>query len=251
MNQKEMEYCGYDKNQKGKNRKIAVFEFTSSPLLHELENVIQPFKMPYKLYSDKYQKEHSHGFMVCSFVTHYLPEAIIYLLPPNNQSVQFCLDNDIEFVNFSGMNCGADDYLEKELSRKAVMFTSAGNEYGINERHTALNRDWITVGAVVFDRNDEIIVPDYLSYGAGAIITTSFSNVRFHPIYGNKVRGKSFASPLAMVLNIQFKCNYKDKYGIELSPDYLRSAIYRDSEDILENFKDKRSGYGIYKLTEV
>ena len=248
MNEKEMKYLNYDKKQTCKGRKIAVFEYTTSKYLKELTNVIQPFKMGYNLYEDK---EFSHGFKVCSLVSKYLKDAIIYLLPPNDQGIQFCIDNDIEFVNFSGGNLMASDVLEKELSKKAVLFTSAGNGYGKKEQFTALNKDWIAVGAVEFDSKGEIVVPSYQSYGAGAIRTTSFSGIRFHETYGDKVYGTSFSSPLAMIINAQYKSNYADKYGVELSADYLRSVIYRDSEDILEYFKDKKSGYGIYKLTDV
>lgn len=253
MNKKEMDYCNYDKSQLGDGLKIAVLEYTTSKIINKIKNVIVPFPMM-TTFLGKEEEDKNHAYKICSLISYYLPNSKIYLMSPNDKSLQFCIDNQIDIVNFSGSNCFASDSLEKELSKTALLLTSAGNEGDKGEKFTAMSEDWLAIGAVEFykDKNkDKIKIADYSSYGNRKVISTGFSNLEFEENNKTKVKGTSFACPMVAILIGQYKMNYYKNHSVNLNTSYLKSVIMRDSKDILEYFKDAKSGYGIYTLTEV
>lgn len=137
----------HEKGILGQGMKIAVMDSicdVSHPIYNNQVKVV--------LYDGKIKKNSfSHGGSVCHILTQVCPESEIYLMRCNTESMQWCLDNNIDVVNISLRN-GSSDPKFYELSREALekgmlLFTSAGNTAEKGLGPLAKKEDWIAVGA--------------------------------------------------------------------------------------------------------
>lgn len=190
----------------------------------------------------------SHGAKTVNILHQILPEAKIFLMPDTGESLQWCLDNDIDIINASvwAPPLGNFKELNKQAAEKIILVAASGNMADRMPIYCpARLPEWIAVGAVVL-RNGELIPADYSSEGpeldvAGLTsleVVTPTTPPGFKVVYG----GTSCASPVvAGMLGLLLQRE-------PFSPQEARAKLKQYSVDIGPAGWDSKTGVGLFRL---
>ncbi len=214
------------------------------------------------IYDGEVQKNSfSHGGSVCHVLTQVCPNAKIYLMKCKAESMQWCIDNDIDVINISlGTGSSDPDFhrLAKIAKAKGILlFTSAGNRAERGLTKLALNPDWIAVGALRLynpgKSNEYITRASYSSISKAnaevwsSVEVTVFSGINIQSpknTIGFAFNGTSCASPLMAGMTTLLK------QIIDLNQDSIRELLPKQAHDLGVPGFDVEYGYGMFVLPE-
>ena len=211
--------------------KIGVIELFSNGK----ENAIKPFNMP----TSDIESHNNHADNVIKVIRTYIPNAEIHLVRADKRGIEYLIEQDVAIVNMS-LTSTYVKYLEDDLAKTSFLITSAGNTGDKGEGISAMQDYWYAVGAV-----DSKLNPCYYSsYGYDAVETVAQEPI----IEGKILHGTSFTAPVITGLIAQWYIWYFNLFNCYPSVKETYDFIKYNSQDVFEDGKDARTGYGLLRL---
>lgn len=243
MNKEEKAYCNLNSSRKGDGVRVAVFEYDINENLMKNPKIKIPIKM-------EIDNLYNHCEQVCGIILDNKPNVELFVLPETDEGLQWVIDNNIQIASMSLSNCRGNDELEKKLSQRTLILTSAGNQ-GRKENHfettSARNEWWCAIGACKL-KSGKPIIESFSSWGLGKVFTCGFDGLKWSKDSIFSFYGTSCASPWVLTLMIDFYEVYKQAFNtfptIKESLNFMRE----NSEDLGETGKDLKYGYGLLRL---
>lgn len=206
----------------------------------------------------------SHGSLTSYTFHQFLPEAEIWILPPLAESLQWCIDNNMDGINVSMGLAGASRFPEEadEAESKGItLVASAGNSS--EERRLLLparKKDFVGVGAVHLrnpdTRDEEIVRARYSQYTEEEkevwemVEVMAFSGIHLlspHPDASGYIRpfsmtGTSISGPMFLVKAMLLK-----QARGKLNQEELRGYIQEYSKEMGDT---RKYGSGLFILPD-
>ena len=220
------------RNESGKI-KIGVIEMYSNGN----ENAIRPFPMPSHL-NDGLK---NHADNVIKIIRSYVPNAEIHLVPNTTQGKNYLVEKNVVLVNLSLSSNHSSPTL-KDLSDTAFLVVGAGNDGDKGESAYAKIEKACAVGAVDINLKPQF----YSSHGDGAVKTCAITGLDIYT--GKVINGTSFSAPVVVGLLAQWYCWYHRKFKSYPTINQTNKFVISNSQDIFEDDKDLRTGYGLFRL---
>ena len=215
--------------------KIALFESYSNG---KEEGVIKPF--PFTTISNS-QAYMDHARNTLSIIRKFVPNAEVYLLPfHSNSARRFVAENDFQIANISLATPAVYPYME-EISEKTFIAQAVGNDGERGEVEGAVWEKCCAVGSV-YSLMDPV---SSSGHGKGAVDTVAEVGLDYG--YG-KMYGTSFAAPVITGLVAQYMIWYNRTTGSWPSVNNCVKFVKLNSQDIFEDGKDLRTGWGLLRL---
>lgn len=200
------------------------------------EDAIVPFKMEPHY---KYDAWTNHADNIIKVIRSFVPNAEIHLVRKDKRGIDYLIEQGVEIVNMS-LAGQYEQPLEYAIANKAFLVCGAGNDGDQGESWSSRQEFWCAVGAV----NSNLIPQYYSSFGHGAVKTVAMSPT----VEGKILQGTSFTAPVIVGLLAQWYIWYEKEFDCYPSIGETNDFVKLNSQDIFEDGKDLKTGWGLLRL---
>lgn len=237
MDNKELEYLGFNPSLQGNGLKIAVFEYYPSNLFYKYD-IKNPLNANWKDINGD-NDNNNHVYKTTAYWKTRKSLAQVIYLPQNDLGLQYAIDNNFHIATFSATRMVGSDILERKLAEKTFLISSAGNFTEAENLEC-----WWAVSALHL-QNGNLISPYYCNYESSKIKSISLSNIQYEE--GSEfVEGTSFSNVTQGILVADFYEAYQLKFGFYPTIDEVKDFIKENSKAVLNN--PLKEGYGLFTL---
>lgn len=225
---------------------------------------------------DDFEDENGHGTHICGIVAAekngigvigVAPKADLYVAKAFGKngkttygsiakSIRWLVDNDVDVINMSfSSDMASREYqtlISDVYNHGISIICAAGNEGEQGENtigYPAKFEETIAVSAVDINRN----IADFSSQGYAAEISAAGIDIYSTYLNGGyaTLSGTSMATPIITGAVALLMGKGYLRYGRRLTPDEIRLLLNIYTENVSNNGRDKRYGYGIFSFGRI